>query len=51
MKAITTLGVDLAKSVFAVHGVDAAGHSVLRNSVRREKLLSVLVIHPETLIP
>ena len=27
--AIVTLGVDLAKSAFAVHGVDAAGRAVL----------------------
>ena len=27
MQAITTIGLDIAKSVFQVHGVDAAGQS------------------------
>jgi len=27
MQAITTIGFDIAKSVFQVHGVDAAGQS------------------------
>jgi hypothetical protein len=30
MKEITTVGVDLAKSVFTVHGVDATGRTMLR---------------------
>ena len=33
---ITTIGVDLAKNVFQVHGVDAHGKTVLRKQVRRE---------------
>jgi len=37
---IVTLGIDLAKNVFAVHGVDAAGRAALvRPSVARGKLL------------
>ena len=35
MNKITTVGVDLAKSVFSVHGVDADGRTVLRKTVRR----------------
>ena len=27
--AIVTLGIDLAKNVFALHGVDAPGHAAL----------------------
>ena len=42
MKEITTVGVDLAKSVFTVHGVDAAGRMVLRKTVRREKLTGLI---------
>ena len=42
MKEITTLGVDLAKSVFTVHGVDATGHTVLRKTVRRERLMELV---------
>jgi len=37
MKEITTIGVDLAKSVFAVHEVDAAAHTALHKTVRRGK--------------
>jgi transposase len=32
---ITTIGLDLAKSVFQVHGVDATGQVVVRTSLRR----------------
>ena len=35
MTAIVFLGIDLAKNVFALHGVDATG----RPSVRRDQLL------------
>jgi hypothetical protein len=30
MQTITTIGFDIAKSVFQVHGVDAAGEVVIR---------------------
>src|SRR5215831_13528003 len=50
MEKITTVGVDLAKSVFTVHGVDAAGSTVLRKTVRREKLLELIVSLPPCLI-
>ena len=30
MEKVTTLGIDLAKRVFALHGVDGAGRVVLR---------------------
>jgi transposase len=33
MQAITTIGLDIAKSVFQVHGVDAAGQVVIRRQV------------------
>jgi len=39
---ITTLGVDLAKSVFQLHGIDESGKVVLRRKVRRGALLDVL---------
>ena len=34
MQAITTIGLDIAKSVFQVHGVDAAGQVVNRENVQ-----------------
>ena len=30
MQAITTIGLDIAKSVFQVHGIDAEGQVVVR---------------------
>ena len=39
---ITTLGIDLAKSVFQLHGVDGDGAVVLQRKVRRAALLDVL---------
>ena len=39
---ITTLGIDLAKSVFQLHGVDRDGAIVLQKKVRRGALLDVL---------
>ena len=34
---ITTIGLDLAKNVFQVHGVDQRGKTVLRKQLRREQ--------------
>ncbi len=39
MTEITTVGVDLAKSVFQIHGVDAEGSVVLRRQLRRNQML------------
>src|SRR5437773_2335912 len=33
MQAITTIGLDIAKSVFQVHGVDAEGNVVIRRQL------------------
>ena len=42
MSAIVTIGIDLAKNVFAVHGVNATGQPALvRPSVPRAKLLGL----------
>ena len=35
MEAITTIGLDIAKSVFQVHGIDAAGNVVVRRQLKR----------------
>jgi hypothetical protein len=37
MQTVTTIGVDIAKSVFQVHGVDAAGQVVVRRPWRLPK--------------
>jgi len=49
--AIVTVGIDLAKNVFALHGVDATGRVVLqRPSVARGKLLELVAALPPCLI-
>lgn len=47
---ITTLGIDLAKNVFQLHGVDEAGRTVLRKKLSRKKLLSFLTNREPCLI-
>ncbi len=38
---ITTIGLDIAKNVFQVHGIDSEGRAVLRRKVRRDQLLTL----------
>src|SRR6476469_6913337 len=40
MQMITTIGLDIAKSVFQVHGVDAAGEVVIRRQLKRRHVLA-----------
>ena len=40
MQTITTIGLDIAKSVFQVHGVDAAGEVVIRRQLKRRYVLT-----------
>ncbi len=44
------LGIDLAKSSFALHGVDTDGNVVLKKNVTRKKLPSLIVNMPPCLI-
>ena len=39
MQTVTTIGLDIAKSVFQVHGVDAAGQVVIRRQLKRRSVL------------
>ena len=39
MGIATTIGLDIAKSVFQVHGVDAAGEVVIRRKLTRGRVL------------
>jgi transposase len=39
MNEVTTIGLDLAKNVFQVHGVDASGRAVVRRQLRRSQVL------------
>src|SRR5262245_24019470 len=40
MQAVTTIGLDIAKSVFQVHGVDAHGTVVVRRQLKRRYVLA-----------
>ena len=40
MQAITTIGLDIAKSVFQVHGIDADGRVVIRRQLKRRYVLT-----------
>ena len=40
MQTIATIGLDIAKSVFQVHGVDAAGRVVIRRQLKRRHVLA-----------
>ncbi|STQ74853.1 IS110 family transposase [Grimontia hollisae] len=47
---IVTLGIDLAKSSFALHGVDSSGKVLLRKNVSRKKLPEMLINMPPCLV-
>ena len=40
MQTITTIGLDIAKSVFQVHGIDAAGNVIVRRKMKRRYVLA-----------
>ena len=50
MNEITTVGLDLAKHVFQVHGVDASGATVLRKRLRRGEVLAFFARLPGCLV-
>jgi transposase len=50
MNEITTIGLDLAKHVFQVHGVDANGTIALRKRLRRAQVLAFFSRLPRCLI-
>jgi transposase len=43
---VTTIGLDIAKQVFQVHGVDKQGKVVLRRRLRREQVAPFWMIAP-----
>jgi transposase len=45
MQTITTIGFDIAKSVFQVHGVDAGGQVLIRRQLKRRQVLAFFQIH------
>ena len=50
MGNVITIGVDLAKSVFQVHGVDAQGMTVVRRQLRRRQVLPFFEKLPPCLV-
>ncbi len=50
MEQITTIGLDLAKNVFQVHGVDAAGKVLARKQLRRAEVLRFFAALPPCLV-
>ena len=43
---ITTVGIDLAKNVFQVHGIDEQGKAVLKKQLRRDQMATFFVNLP-----
>jgi transposase len=50
MQSITTIGLDIAKSVFQVHGVDANGLVVIRRQLKRRYVLAFFEKLPPCLV-
>jgi transposase len=50
MSKISTIGLDITKNVFQVHGVDAAGKVVVRKQLRRSQLPSFFEALPHCLV-
>ena len=50
MEKVTTIGLDLAKSVFQVHGINTAGGVVVRHKLRRSALLDFFAALPPALV-
>jgi transposase len=47
---LTTIGLDIAKSVFQVHGVDRNGKAVIRKQLKRHQVLAYFANLPASLI-
>ena len=50
MQTVTTIGLDIAKSVFQVHGVDAAGQVVIRRQIKRRHVSAFFQKLPPCLV-
>jgi len=50
MESAVTMGLDLGKSVFQVHGVDAGGAVVVQRRLTRSKLLASFEKQPACLV-
>jgi transposase len=50
MQSVTTIGLDIAKSVFQVHGIDAAGNVIIRRQLKRRYVLAFFQKLPPCLV-
>ena len=50
MQTVTTIGLDIAKSVFQLHGVDAAGNLIVRRKLKRRYVLPFFQKLPPCLV-
>ena len=50
MQTVTTIGFDIAKSVFQVHGVDAVGRVAIRRQLKRRHVLAFFEKRPPCLV-
>jgi len=50
MQAVTTIGLDIAKSVFQVHGIDAEGNVLIRRQLKRRYVLAFFQKLPPCLV-
>lgn len=47
---LTTIGIDLAKNVFQVHGIDVHGKVLVKKQLRRDQMAAFFVVLPPCLI-
>lgn len=50
MKDIKVLGIDLAKNVFQLHGINAKGKCALKKRLNREKLIEFMAQLPPCVV-
>ena len=50
MNEVSTIGLDLAKNVFQVHGADASGRVVIRKQLRRGQVLAFFSLQPPCVV-
>src|SRR5262252_941061 len=50
MNEVTTIGLDLAKHVFQIHGVDASGAVVVRKQLRRDQVVAFFAALPRCVV-
>jgi transposase len=50
MQAVTTIGLDIAKSVFQVHGVEAHGNVLVRRQLKRRHVVAFFEKLPPCLV-